>query len=321
MSAAFLRKYGVPVSGVSVISIPLIKADVTNYAVSADWTPVAGDVVVSRDGGTTFSNIANLPIARTAGNAAVWDFMLIGTETQAAQTRVMISDAATKAVEDDYFIVEFFGNISGMHRVDYTTLSQDANGYLYSDTAAWSGSVLPNQTTAGIPDINVKNILGTQSSGLGGFVGIDWSNIAQKSSTVNLNNTAISGISYYTGNTPQTGDSYSRIGNGGINLTSVAVSSVIGNIAGNINGNVLGYVNVSGIQGVVASGLANTILSQSVLCTENTSPSGSLTEVILQSVRSSVSGSTLQVKRSDGTNFSTKTLVLDSQANPIRGIS
>lgn len=293
MSAAFLRKYGVPVSGVSVISIPLIKAGVTNYAVSADWTPVAGDVVISRDGGTTFSNIANLPIARTAGNAAVWDFMLIGTETQAAQTRVMISDATTKAVEDDYFIVEFFGNISGMHRVDYTTLSQDDNGYLYSDTAAWSGSVLPNQTTAGIPDINVKNILGTQSSGLGGFVGIDWGNIAQKSATVNLNNTSISGV----------------LGN--INC----------GITGNINGNVLGYVNVSGIQGVVASGLANTVLSQSVLCTENTAPSGSLTEVILQSVRSSVSGSTLQVKRSDGTNFSTKTLVLDSQANPIRGIS
>jgi hypothetical protein len=85
--------------------------------------------------------------------------------------------------------------------------------------------------------------------------------------------------------------------------------------------NILGYVNVSGIQSVVASGLANTILSQSMKCVENTAGSGTLCELVLQSTNSSISSTTMHIKRSDGSDFSTKILVLEGGANPIRAIS
>lgn len=200
MAATFLRKYGVAVSGSTVVSIPLVKAGVTNFAVSADYTPVSGDVMISRDGGG-WGAISNLPIARSTGgngSSAVWDFILTGTETNAAQTRVMISDAATKAIEDDYFIVEFFGNVSGIQQFDYTS---------GTSTNIWN------------------------------------------------------------------------------------------------------------------SGLANTILSQSVRCVENSAPSGSLCEMTLGSLNSTVSDGNLNIMRSDRTNFSVKSLTTTPGAAPIRGIS
>ena len=85
--------------------IPLIKAGVTNHAVSADWTPAAGDVKIQKDGGG-WNNVTNLPTATAAGNAATWAFALTATEMQAAVIEIEISDAATKAVEDDHFQIE-----------------------------------------------------------------------------------------------------------------------------------------------------------------------------------------------------------------------
>ena len=103
----FLRKYGTA----ATIRIPLIKAGVTNHAVSADWTPAAGDVKIQKDGGG-WNNVTTLPTATAAGNAATWAFALTATEMQAAVIEIEISDAATKAVEDDHFQIETFGNVS-----------------------------------------------------------------------------------------------------------------------------------------------------------------------------------------------------------------
>lgn len=120
MLPAFMRKYGVTLSGAYIIPLPIIKRGVVDYAVSGDWTPGAGDVRVRKDGGS-WANIGTLPTASSAGGngvSAVWDFILSNTELTAKRVEVMISDAATKAIEDQYFVIETYGHASAMYPSD-----------------------------------------------------------------------------------------------------------------------------------------------------------------------------------------------------------
>ena len=112
----FLSKYGTA----RHIYIPVIKRAVVDFAVSGDWTPQAGDVKISKDGGAA-ANVTNLPSAIAMGNGAIWDFSLTATEMQAAQIVVTVADSATKAVEDQSFIIETYGNASGQHAFDLGT--------------------------------------------------------------------------------------------------------------------------------------------------------------------------------------------------------
>jgi hypothetical protein len=162
----FLRKYGVATH----IYIPIVKRAVVDFAVGADWTPAAGDVKISKDGGAT-ANVTNLPVAIAMGNTAMWDFSMTATEMQAAKIVVMVADAATKVVEDQAFLIGTYGNASAEHAVDlddsvragltalpnaaaeaagglYTRgagagqINQDANGRVDTRTAAMAADVV-----------------------------------------------------------------------------------------------------------------------------------------------------------------------------------
>lgn len=108
-----LSKYGVA----RHIYKPMIKRAVVDFAVGADWTPAAGDVKISKDGGAA-ANVTNLPVAIVMGNTAYWDFSLTATEMQAAQVIVTVGDSATKAVEDQLLEIETYGNTNAQHAVD-----------------------------------------------------------------------------------------------------------------------------------------------------------------------------------------------------------
>lgn len=125
----FSSEYGVA----RHIYIPVVKRAVVDYAVGADWTPAAGDVKISQDGGAA-ANVTNLPAAIAMGNTAVWDFSLTATEMQAAQVVITIADSATKAVEDDAFVIETFGE--GQGQMD---LRKIADAHLKRDMSAVSG--------------------------------------------------------------------------------------------------------------------------------------------------------------------------------------
>jgi hypothetical protein len=62
-----------------------------------------------------------------------------------------------------------------------------------ANVTSWNGTVVATPATAGIPDINVINIKGSASVGVAGFMGLDWSQIAMKSSSTALSQTTISG--------------------------------------------------------------------------------------------------------------------------------
>lgn len=108
-----LREYGVACH----VYVPIIKRAVVDFAVGADWTPAAGDVKISKDGGAA-ANVTNLPSAIVMGNTAMWDFSLTATEMQAAQVNITVADAATKAVEDQMILLSTYGNASARHKVN-----------------------------------------------------------------------------------------------------------------------------------------------------------------------------------------------------------
>jgi spore maturation protein SpmB len=79
---------------------PIVKAGSTDYALTADWTPAAGDVKVSKDGGA-FANITTLPTF--IASAAALNWTLSAAETEATEVVIQVIDSATKAVQDQFF--------------------------------------------------------------------------------------------------------------------------------------------------------------------------------------------------------------------------
>jgi len=86
---------------------PIVKASSTDYAIvgntpTPDWTPIAGDVKISKDGGA-FANIATLPSTVTLAGSAAWSWTLSAAETEATEIVIQIIDASPKAVQDQFF--------------------------------------------------------------------------------------------------------------------------------------------------------------------------------------------------------------------------
>lgn len=114
---AFERKYGTGAG--ADVDMPIIKRAVADFAVAADWTPATGDVKISKDGGAA-QNLTTLPVAVAMGNGAYWKFVFSDAELQCKRAIVTVSDAATKAVEDQAFSIETYGHVSAMYIADRT---------------------------------------------------------------------------------------------------------------------------------------------------------------------------------------------------------
>ena len=112
--------YGVPFK----FRAPMVKAGVRDFAVSADWTPATGDVKISKDGGA-IANIGTLPAV--VASSAAWEFTLSAAEMQAREIFVQVIDSATKAVDDQSFILRTRPTLS--------------SGQLSSQTGAAAGEV------------------------------------------------------------------------------------------------------------------------------------------------------------------------------------
>lgn len=125
MGPYFIRKYAVG-SGADVY-VPITKRAVVDYAVGADWTPAAGDVKISIDGGAA-ANIATLPTAIAMGNTAYWKFVFSNAELTGKQMFVTVADSATKAVEDQAFGIATCGHASAMYIRDFTVSDWSAIG-------------------------------------------------------------------------------------------------------------------------------------------------------------------------------------------------
>lgn len=151
----FLRKYNtLTVAGTTAIRVPIVKRAVVDFAVGADWTPAGGDVKILVDN-TAAANVTNLPTAIASGNGAVWEFILTAAELSCKQAVVTVVDSATKAIEDQSFTVETFGNASAMYQYDL------------SDVVRLGLTALPNAAAAangGLPTGDTNNSVKTQGN-------------------------------------------------------------------------------------------------------------------------------------------------------------
>lgn len=163
----FSRKYNTATVTANHIRIPIIRRAVVDYAVGADWTPAAGDVTVSKDGGAA-ANITTLPTALTMGNTAVWVFQLSAAELTCKQLMVSVADSATKAVEDQCFVVETFGDASAMYPADPTANNIDAESRLIAAVKCnATGTVGSGSTTTSV----VTSVLDPAAAATGQYKG------------------------------------------------------------------------------------------------------------------------------------------------------
>jgi hypothetical protein len=84
------------------------------------------------------------------GNAAYWEFILTAAELTCKSCVVTVADSATKAVEDQAFIVETYGHASAMFQADLSAANLPANVVQFAGTAITSAS--------GIPEVKVASI-------------------------------------------------------------------------------------------------------------------------------------------------------------------
>lgn len=241
--AAFLSKYGVA----RHIYIPVVKRAVVDFAVGADWTPAAGDVKISKDGGAA-ANVTNLPSAIAMGNGAIWDFSLTATEMQAAQIVVTVADSATKAVEDQSFIIETYGNASGQHAVDLSdSVRAGLTGLANAVPGAAGGLFIAGTNAATTITSAGGDALTLSSTGANG-VGLK----------VSGNGTG-DGIKSTAG---ATGHALELIGGGtsgdGLKATVTSGVPIRGDITGNITGNLSGSAgSVTGAVGSVTGAVGS----------------------------------------------------------------
>lgn len=146
----FLSKYATA----RHIYVPMVKRAVVDFAVGADWTPVAGDVKVSKDGGAA-ANVTNLPSAIAMGNGAIWDFSLTSGELTAAQITVTVADSATKAVEDNAFSIETYGNASAQHGFDLSSATVLVAGLIKKNAAFSNFTFMMTDSTTHAPKTGI----------------------------------------------------------------------------------------------------------------------------------------------------------------------
>lgn len=167
---SFLRKYNTATAAATHVSIPIVKRAVVDFAVGADWTPAAGDVKVTKDGDyASAANIATLPTAKTHGNTALWEFQFSAAELTCKKLEVTVADAATKAVEDQCFIIETFGNASAMYPFDLSVATQSVNVTQVAGTGQTAGDIIgdTNDIQARLPAALVSGRMDAEVSAAG----------------------------------------------------------------------------------------------------------------------------------------------------------
>lgn len=115
------------------------------------------------------------------------------------------------------------------------------------DVTSWNGTAVSSPATAGIPDINVKNI-GNQTASASGTITFPNATLA---STANITAGTITTVTNLT-NAPTAGDFTSTMKTSiGTAVAASAVASVTGNVGGNVTG------SVGSVTGAVASVTGN----------------------------------------------------------------
>lgn len=121
MNATLLRrKYAVATAAGTHIRVPILRTAVT-FVDSGAWTPAAGSVKVSKDGGAQ-ANITTLP---TFSNG-LWQYTLSAAELTAKQVEIVTTISGAFDAQQAT-IIETFGHASAMWPSDLTAARLDVS--------------------------------------------------------------------------------------------------------------------------------------------------------------------------------------------------
>lgn len=258
MPGAILRKYGVQ----TTFNFRLFEVDGVDFRVDA--VHGTNDTKIMKDEGTE-ANTTNAFTDEGQG----YSIVLTATEMQAARIVIYIADVtATKVWLDTSLTIETYGNASAQHAVDLDDAVRAGLSALPNAAADAAGG-LPISDAGGLNldgrlDADVSSRLAptvaarTLDVTAAGNAGIDWGNIENKSTANDLSATDIQltdTVTTLTGHTPQTGDSFARIGVNGAGLTNINLPNQTMDIIGNITGNLSG--SVGSVTGAVIVGTIN----------------------------------------------------------------
>lgn len=104
---------------------------------------------------------------------------------------------------------------TGAGQLDFTS------GVVKANATQWLGGTIPAVNVTGVPLVDLKYTLGTISPAAAGFMAPDWGHVNAPTTAVALTGTTVGTVTTYTGDTPQTGDTYTRIGAAGAGLTAL----------------------------------------------------------------------------------------------------
>jgi len=124
----------IPFNTIYTFRAPVIKANSTDLALTADWTPIAGDVKVILDGGAA-ADITTLPTFISGTGILQWT--LSAAETNATEIVVQVIDQGTKTIQDQVFI---------FRTPDYSTLTSAQVTAAVPTTAQIGTEVFDTQT-------------------------------------------------------------------------------------------------------------------------------------------------------------------------------
>lgn len=130
----------------AVVRFPLVVRNSVDLAVKATFTPANGDCNISKDGGAQANPANNLNIV----TGTTWNVTLSASELSAKEVVLMVRN--NSAVEDQWVTIRTYGNASA-----YYAWNMEA-GNLPADLRQIAGSALSGPATAGILDVNIKNV-------------------------------------------------------------------------------------------------------------------------------------------------------------------
>lgn len=177
-------------------------------------------------------------------------FYAAGNEYQVVMTGMTI-DTKTVNATIAHFSIERTGGALALIKAIIAGTS-----FAQVDVAKWLGTAVATPTVAGVPEVDLTHLGGVAQSAtdLKDFADDGYDPATNKVQGVVLVDT----LTTYTGNTPQTGDAFARIGVAGAGLTAIDLPDQTMNITGNITGNLSGSVgSVTGAVGSVTGAVGS----------------------------------------------------------------
>ena len=207
---------------------------------------------------TTMFDVAAQNFTGACYNVSGDSYALIGTKIPQNFTFASVGGTQMPQVDVRGFMGTVSAGVAGYAGIDWSHINAPTTTVVFSGTTIGTLTTYTNDTPQSgdafaslatkIPytlefahvggdyfvKVDLQTVLGTASAGAAGYVGIDWAAIHAPTTAQVLSSTTIGTLTTYTGNTPQTGDSYAIVSSGVYG--NAVIKTQVGTIAGVLSG-------------------------------------------------------------------------------------